>query len=102
MKTLNCLTLSLALLTLPLSALGHTPDGSNGKKLHDASCVSCHKSMLGGDGSEMYTRDNRKVKTAKDTLKMVSMCNARTNGSWFPEDEADVAAFLNTAYYKFK
>ena len=29
-------------------------------------------------------------------------CSAQTNAGWFPEDEANVAAYLNQRFYKFK
>ncbi len=77
-------------------------DPKTGKTLHDKSCLSCHTSMFGGDGSEMYTRADRKVKTADQLAARVSGCNANTGAGWFPEDEVHVDAYLNHQYYKFK
>lgn len=77
-------------------------DPKAGKALHDKSCTSCHVSMFGGDGSEMYTRPDRKVKTPQQLAARISGCNANTGAGWFPEDEAHVAAYLNRQYYKFK
>jgi len=77
-------------------------DPKAGKTLHDKSCNSCHIGMFGGDGSKMYTRADRKTKTAQQLAARISGCNANTGAGWFPEDEAHVAAYLNQQYYKFK
>jgi mono/diheme cytochrome c family protein len=77
-------------------------DPKTGKVLHDKTCISCHASMFGGDGSEIYTRADRKIRTAQQLAARVSACNANTGAGWFPEDEAHVAAYLNQQYYKFK
>lgn len=77
-------------------------DPKIGKTLHDKACVSCHVSMYGGDGSKMYTRADHKVKTPQQLAARISGCNANTGAGWFPEDEENVAAYLNQHYYKFK
>jgi mono/diheme cytochrome c family protein len=77
-------------------------DPATGKVLHDKACISCHASMFGGDGSKIYTRADRKTKTAQQLAARISGCSANTGAGWFPEDEAHVAAYLNQQYYKFK
>jgi len=77
-------------------------DPKTGKTLHDKACINCHASMLGGDGSRIYTRADRKTKNAEQLAARISGCNANTGAGWFPEDEAHVAAYLNRQYYKFK
>ena len=77
-------------------------DPKTGKALHDKTCINCHVSMFGGDGSKIYTRADRKVKTSQQLAARISGCNANTGAGWFPEDEAHVAAYLNQQYYKFK
>ena len=77
-------------------------DPKAGKILVDKSCLSCHVSMYGGDGSKMYTRLDHKVKTPQQLAARVSGCNANTGAGWFPEEEAHVTAYLNQQYYKFK
>lgn len=77
-------------------------DTRAGKVLHDTTCTSCHVGMFGGDGSGIYTRADRKTKTAEQLAARISACNANTGAGWFPEDEAHVAAYLNQQYYKFK
>lgn len=77
-------------------------DPVKGKALHDKACISCHASMFGGDGSEIYTRPDRKIKNAQQLAARIAACNANTGAGWFPEDEAHVGAYLNQQYYKFK
>ncbi|HUW28769.1 MAG TPA: cytochrome c [Sulfuriferula sp.] len=77
-------------------------DPKIGKMLVDKSCVSCHASMVGGDGSKIYTRADRKVKNAQQLAARVAACNANTGANWLPQDEMHVEAYLNQQYYKFK
>lgn len=73
-----------------------------GKTLHDKSCIACHVSMYGGDGSKMYTRPDHKVKSAEQLKARVRTCNTNAGTHWFPEEEQHVAAYLNATYYHFK
>lgn len=70
-------------------------------ELHQKACVACHARMYGGDGSTMYTRDGRMLSNRLELLQRVAACNAQMNAGWFPEDEANVAAWLNKLYYRF-
>lgn len=96
----------IALLTLlPLAAVADPfprGDAKAGKKLHDAKCVACHQRLVGGDGSDIYTRIDRKIQTPTALLQRIAACNAQTNSGWFPEEEEHAAAYLNRQYYKFK
>ncbi len=95
-----------ALLTLPLlAAAAPYPKGDPvvGRKLAAAAnCAKCHSERVGGDGSRMYTRPERKVKNPRQLLTRVGVCNTQLNTGWFPEEEEHVAAFLDRDYYKFK
>lgn len=77
-------------------------DAKTGKTLHDKSCVSCHVSMVGGDGSAMYSRLERKVKTVQQLQARIRACNANVGANWFPDEENHAGAYLNKAYYHFK
>lgn len=78
-------------------------DRKAGAVLHqEKNCASCHARSTGGDGSGIYTRIDRKVTTPSKLLAQVAMCNTRLGGAMFPDDERDVAAFLNHDYYHFK
>lgn len=102
MKTLFTLVFSALLAGGAHAAPFEKGNPAKGKVLHDKSCTSCHVGMYGGDGSKIYTRADRKTKTAQQLAARISGCNANTGAGWFPEDEAHVAAFLNQQYYKFK
>ncbi|MDP2026155.1 cytochrome c [Sulfuriferula sp.] len=96
---------AVVLLTV-MTSVNATPfekgDPKIGKTLVDKSCLSCHAQMFGGDGSKIYTRADRKVKTPQQLAARVATCNANTGANWFPEDEMHVDAYLNQQYYKFK
>lgn len=102
MKTLTALVCGALLASAAHAAPFAKGDPKTGKALHDKACINCHASMYGGDGSKIYTRSDRKVKSAAQLAARISACNANTGAGWFPEDEAHVGAYLNQQYYKFK
>ena len=74
-----------------------------GKKLvTEAKCDACHTTKIGGDGSAMYTRKDRRVTTKSKLLPQVERCNSELSLGLFPEDEAAIATYLNATHYKFK
>ncbi len=70
--------------------------------VQQSKCNACHVRLVGGDGTAIFTRADRKVKTAAGLLSQVRTCNTMLGTNWFPEDEENVAAYLNQTYYKFK
>jgi hypothetical protein len=79
------------------------PDLANGKAIDQQKCYACHAKKSGfGNGDMIYTRTDGKVKSLADLKKMVGLCNTELRLDLFPEDEADVTAFLNKQFYKFK
>ncbi len=105
MKTLRTAPALITGLILSTSALAADPwgtaDVAAGKTLHEEKCVACHVRLYGGDGSKMYTRDGRLLTEKLDVLQRVSACNSQVSAGWFPEEEGNVAAWLNATYYKF-
>lgn len=92
----HAVVLMLGLAFAPLYAAPFDKgDPTAGKALHDKSCVACHD-------SGMYTRANRTVKTPVQLEARISGCNANTGAGWFPDDERNVAAYLNKNFYHFK
>ncbi len=73
-----------------------------GKKLVETNCINCHAASFGGDGSEIYTRELRKIKTPSGLVVQVRNCNTMLDLKWFEEDEINAAAYLNQQYYHFK
>ncbi|WP_216267854.1 hypothetical protein [Polynucleobacter hallstattensis] len=79
------------------------PDLANGKKIDQEKCYACHAKKSGfGNGDMIYTRSDSKVKNLQNLKTMVARCNTELRLDLFPEDEADVTAFLNKQFYKFK
>ncbi|MCI1191367.1 hypothetical protein MOJ79_05885 [Calidifontimicrobium sp. SYSU G02091] len=77
-------------------------DLANGRKIHfESKCAACHEEKTGRDAGFIYLRDERKVKSIFDLRRYVSLCNSELRLGLFPEDERDVAAFVNQQWYKF-
>ena len=95
------LTLSLGLLLVAGTGLAQAADPQRGKTLHDKHCISCHSGMVGGDGTLLYTRKNRRVKSFDELIAQINRCDQSLGLQWFPDDVQDVAAYLNQAFYKF-
>jgi hypothetical protein len=72
-----------------------------GKKLVDTYCINCHASSYGGDGSGIYTRDYRKVRSLNGLKAQVTNCNTMLNLKWFDDEEQQVVQYLNHSYYHF-
>lgn len=91
--------LGLTIATQPLWAA----DPVRGKTLHDKGCVTgCHAARGKGDETALYQRERRKDSLEK-LQAQVSFCNQQVlKSEWFPEDEADVVAYLNATFYHFK
>jgi hypothetical protein len=76
-------------------------DTVSGKALVDKNCISCHAQSFGGDGSSIYTREYRKIRTSKGLLAQVRNCNTMIGLKWFEDEELNAASYLNKTYYKF-
>ncbi len=76
-------------------------DAVAGKALVDKHCINCHAEHFGGDGSGIYTREYRKVKTSKGLVAQIRSCNTMLGLKWFEDEELNVASYLNKTYYKF-
>jgi len=71
--------------------------GEQGKaeQLVSEHCIKCH-------GSEVYTRPDRKVTSLGGLERQVRRCETALELTWFDDDIADVAHYLNQQYYHFK
>jgi hypothetical protein len=65
------------------------------KGLLEGNCMKCHT-------TEVYNRDNRKVKNLMGLHTQVEACNTQIGTGWFPEDTSAVVDYLNQQHYKFK
>ena len=56
--------------------------------------MRCHQ-------AEIYTRENRKIKTLEQLKKQVQQCELVNELAWFEEEVDDVTFYLNATYYLF-
>jgi len=101
MKTLCLLAGLLLANSYALAEPFKAADANAGKALVEKNCISCHASSFGGDGSAIYTRDYRKVKSVKGLVAQIRNCNTMLDLKWFEDEELNVAKYLNQTYYKF-
>jgi len=97
---------ALAFVAAGACAQSAAPAGASiaaGKALHaEKACVACHQQRTGQGEHAFYTRPERKVQSREKLLAQVQACNAQINLGLFPEDEQDIAAYLNSEHYRFK
>lgn len=77
---------------------------SEGQKLHDQSCLSCHDSMTNGKPEQIYTREDRAESSIEDLAGLqsrVEACASNAGAQWFDDETAKVVEYLNVTYYKF-
>ena len=78
-------------------------DVKAGKKLFDQyKCNSCHIGKMGGDGSAIFTRPNHKVTSPEKMIAQIKVCSGNVGANLSPQEEQNLAAYLNQKYYKFK
>jgi hypothetical protein len=76
---------------------------TTGEQFHTEMCVACHAKQFGGeDGTEIYTRPDRRVQTPSGLLSQLSTCTSLLNLELFPEDELHIAGYLDRHFYRFK
>ncbi|MDP8568428.1 cytochrome c [Methylophilus aquaticus] len=102
MKTRHLSAVALLLCTTGLIA-GEQDTSSiqAGKKLVNTHCISCHASSFGRDGSGIYTREYRKVRSLSGLKAQVTNCNTMLNLKWFDDEEQQVVLYLNHTFYHF-
>lgn len=84
----------------PAAFKGANP--SEGHKLMvDHQCDACHAQKWGHDGQDIY-RPGARIKDIAGLRKQVNQCNTGMGLNLFPEEETDIAAWLNQSYYHFK
>ena len=104
MKRLAALTMTAACaLALGAPSARAAPDPAKGKQLMaDHRCNACHASQMKGDAAAIFLRKDHKVTSMAQLKAQVAACNSGMGLGLFPEEEADVVAYLNERYYKFK
>ncbi len=65
-------------------------------------CATCHIDRFGGDGSTIFTRADRQIKTAASLATQIRKCSTNLGLMLFEDEEENLGAYLNRNYYKFK
>jgi len=63
-------------------------------ELVQSDCMSCH-------GDEVYTRENRMVRSLDGLRQQIGRCHLATGKDWTPDQVESVVQYLNGKYYKF-
>jgi len=100
--TRKIFNLILFLLAISMSNLGLAGEDASeikdpiahGEQAHKDHCYKCHS-------DDVYTRDNRFVKSIDALSKQVVRCKEGSDIPWFDEDADAVVQFLNKKYYRF-
>ena len=99
-------TLFLAALLLAAPAFANPfPNGEpqTGKNIIDkVGCNGCHARMVGGDGTKIFSRPNRIVKSPKQLVERIRFCSGNIGANLSAVEENHIAAYLNQQYYQFK
>lgn len=85
----------VAILALVFVMPAAAADIENGDDLHFENCTGCHQENI-------YTRDDRNVRTMERLGLQVRFCKNSLELAWFDEDVDDVVEFLNQTYYHFQ
>jgi cytochrome c553 len=101
MKMKILLTTMLLLSSVAQAAPFASGNAETGKKLFEQShCNHCHVQMVGGDGSEVFTRPEHKVRSASQLIKQINICGGNAGVNLSAQDEQNLGAYLNQRYYK--
>jgi cytochrome c2 len=100
----NLIALALFTTTLAAQAVPFADGNADtGKKMFDDyKCNSCHKGLVGGDGSKVFTRPNRQVSNPKELVERIVICSGNVGAKLSEQDKQHLAAYLNKNYYQFK
>lgn len=100
---MKLLTALLLLCPLAVQAVPFAEgNAQTGKAIFDKyKCNSCHIEMLGGDGSAIFTRANRKVHNADELVGRIKQCSGTVGANLTTQEEQHLGAYLNR-YYKLK
>lgn len=84
-----------AALSYPIGVLALPGNAAEGKKLHDANCLSCHDDSV-------YKRQDRFVKNLEGLTQQINACGHAGKVAIGKPQANDLVKYLNETYYKFK
>jgi cytochrome c2 len=105
-KQLGTLILPAIILLGAATAASANPfpkgNAQNGQKLFEQyDCNRCHNQIMGGDGTKIFTRFDRKRNSPDGLIEQIGMCSGNVNAHFDAQQTQDLAAYLNI-FYKFK
>jgi cytochrome c2 len=98
----SALAISAIIAGLSLASASQAADWQRGEQLHNSQCVTCHAARYGNNGTEIYTRADRRIQSLEGLQRQVNLCKNNLQIIWFDEDVADVVDYLNRNFYKFE
>jgi hypothetical protein len=84
---ISVITLAMVFATSPLLA-------GQGKDLYEKSCTRCHT-------TEVFTREDRGVKSLEGLKSRVKQCSVAAESKWVDDEIQVVVDYLNKNFYKF-
>jgi hypothetical protein len=95
-RPLKTLLFAAALASLASSAFAALPgDSTDGKRLHDASCVGCHDTGV-------YTRKTRSVQSLGALKQQLDSCGHASGRELSSSQKQNVIKYLNDHFYRFR
>lgn len=91
----------IGLLAISMTSL-QAADLEAGRSLYQPNCIACHASLMKGDPARIYTRPDHRIHSYPELITQVRRCSLSQGLQWSQQDIENVAAFLNTQYYKFQ
>ncbi|MBI3571850.1 MAG: c-type cytochrome [Gammaproteobacteria bacterium] len=82
-------------LSVSANAAALPGNAGEGKKLHDANCMSCHNDSV-------YKRKDRRVTSLSGITEQINACGHQADVTLGKEQIDNLVKFLNETYYKFK
>ncbi len=98
-STINSLAILLVFLTYNIILI--PVNAEDGSSLHAENCIACHAAMTGGDGSVLYTRDDRNVDSLDALSKQIDRCQSSLDLNWSSDQISSVQQYLNKSFYEF-
>lgn len=77
-------------------------DAALGEPVATRDCVACHARRFDGDAERIYLRADHKVRTPAQLMAQIRYCNTELGAGYFPDEEENLAAYLNKKYYHFQ
>lgn len=86
---------ALTVLFVSASAAAMPGNTGEGKKVHEANCLSCHDDSV-------YKRKDRSVKNFDGLTQQINNCGHAVDATLGKTQIDDLVKYLNETYYKFK